>query len=266
MLVFYIDKIVHCFFTGGAGLYRMMFNVDLDNTLIYSYKHPIDGEKRCVEWYQGREVSFMSDRTRELLREVSRRVLVVPTTTRTVEQYGRIDLGVGEIPYALVCNGGVLLVNGGEDEEWYEESMERIRDSRRELEKAEKELEADTNRCFEVRNIRELFLFTKSGNAEESAVRLRQALDETLLDVFCNGMKVYVLPKALTKGNAVMRLKERLRAEKVTAAGDSGMDISMFRCADVGIVPAGLAIEGAAGKIVEVEGDVLFSERMLEYL
>lgn len=250
----------------------IMFNVDLDNTLIYSYRHEIGEDKRCVEIYQGREVSFMSDRSWELLREVSRRVLVVPTTTRTVEQYRRIDFGVGEIPYALVCNGGVLLVNGREDEKWYAESMERIRDSRYELARAEKMLEEDGNRCFEVRNVKGLFLFTKSDRAEESAERLRQVLDGSQVEVFCNGVKVYVAPKSLTKGNAVMRLKERLGAapgtvpgvEKVIAAGDSVFDVSMLKCADVGFVPAGLEVGEAGGDMVQVEAGGLFSERMLE--
>ena len=253
-------------FDSGVGLNMLMFNVDLDNTLIYSYKHEINGGKKCVERYQGKEVSFMSDRTQELLLNVSKRVLLVPTTTRTVEQYERIDLGVGEISHALVCNGGVLLLNGAEDEAWYEESLERIRDSRRELEKAERALDEDENRCLEVRNIRELFLFTKSEKPLESVSRLRLALDGNVLDVFCSGVKVYVMPKALTKGNAVMRLKEKLGAERVIAAGDSVFDVSMLQCAEVGIAPAGLAVEGAAGKIVKVETDRLFSETMLEYL
>lgn len=90
----------------------MVFHSDLDNTMIYSYKHDIGNEKRCVEIYQGREISYVTDRTHELLRQVQDRVLFVPTTTRTTEQYRRIDLGIGPVRYALTCNGGVLLVDG----------------------------------------------------------------------------------------------------------------------------------------------------------
>lgn len=35
---------------------------------------------------------------------------IIPTSTRTEEQYKRIELDIGIVPYALVCNGGVLLV------------------------------------------------------------------------------------------------------------------------------------------------------------
>ena len=52
---------------------------------------------------------------------------IIPTSTRTEEQYKRIDLDIGIVPYALVCNGGVLLVNGKRDREWYLESLQMIR-------------------------------------------------------------------------------------------------------------------------------------------
>lgn len=51
---------------------------------------------------------------------------IIPTSTRTEEQYKRIDLDIGIVPYALVCNGGVLLVNGKRDREWYLESLQMI--------------------------------------------------------------------------------------------------------------------------------------------
>ena len=73
----------------------MVFCSDLDNTLIYSYKHEIGSDKKCVEIYQGREVSYMTNRSCELLRQVRERMLFVPTTTRTVEQYGRVTFGHG---------------------------------------------------------------------------------------------------------------------------------------------------------------------------
>ena len=234
-------------------LFRTMivFNVDMDNTLIYSYKHDIGIDKICAEVYQGREISFMTDKTREMLREVAKRILVVPTTTRTVEQYKRIDLGLGLIPYVLACNGGVLLVNGVEDDEWYAETLEIIRECKGELEKGEKVLEGDRSRCFEVRNIKDLFLFTKSNEPECSVENLKKKLDLSLVDIFRNGIKVYVVPKKLSKGNAVLRLKERIGAKTIIAAGDSEFDISMLKCVDIAIAPERLLIEEAekSGKL-----------------
>lgn len=186
------------------------FHSDLDNTLIFSYRHDIGDAKRCVEVYQGREVSFITEKTYRMLRNLTDRVLLVPTTTRTIEQYRRIDLGLGEPQYALVCNGGVLLVNGREEETWYRESMELIEECREELQRAELILTKDADRSFEVRNIRNLFLFTKSKKPELSAEKLRKALDMEKIDVFTNGVKVYAVPKKLNKGEAVSRFRKRV--------------------------------------------------------
>lgn len=245
----------------------VVFNVDMDNTLIYSYKHDIGEEKRCAEVYQGREISFMTHKTAKLLRELGRKVLIVPTTTRTREQYERIDLGLDELPYALVCNGGVLIKNGVEDEEWYAGSKELVADCRGELAKGIELLEADPDRCFEVRFIRELFLFSKSNQPEETIKRLQQKLDTSIVDVFSNGIKVYVVPKKLSKGTALKRFLQWIKAEKTIAAGDSEFDIPMLQCADVALAPKQLEVgEKPSGELIQIEEDVLFSEGLLEYL
>jgi len=60
-----------------------VINLDLDNTLIYSYKHDIGDRKMNVEVYQGREISYVTEKTHERLKKIMSRCLVVPTTTRT---------------------------------------------------------------------------------------------------------------------------------------------------------------------------------------
>lgn len=243
------------------------FHIDMDNTLIFSYKHDIGTAKRCVEIYQGREISFITEETYRLLREIPGNVVLIPTTTRTEEQYRRIDLGVKEPQYALVCNGGVLLVNGKEEESWYQESMEIIAECRRELHRAEQLLADDVDRSFEVRNIRELFLFTKSTNPETSAQRLREALDMEKIDVFTNGAKVYAVPKRLNKGEAVRRFRERFHPERVIAAGDSEFDLPMLAEADVGLAPEALGRKYKLGEHVRcMEASGIFSEQILEYV
>lgn len=245
----------------------MILHLDLDNTLIYSYKHDIGADKRCVEIYQGREVSFITEKSYNLLKNIKDKVILVPTTTRTIEQYGRVDLGIGKIEYALVCNGGVLLVNGEEDGEWYCESLKLVECCRSELEKAQKILENDAHRNFEVRDIRRLFLFTKSEAPAESAQCLVDALDMEKVDVMCNGVKVYVVPKNLSKGIALKRFRERVRGHKVAAAGDSEFDISMLSEADVALAPAELAKSHDLNKDVICMGtESVFSDDILEYI
>ena len=87
---------------------------------------------------------------------------IIPTSTRTEEQYKRIDLDIGIVPYALVCNGGVLLVNGKRDREWYLESLQMIRNSRTgNRKKAQQILAGDSRRKFELRFLDESFYFYK---------------------------------------------------------------------------------------------------------
>ncbi len=75
-----------------------IFFTDLDNTIIFSYKHNIGIDKVNIEMYQGREISYMTQKTYRLLKQVAKKMLLVPVTTRSVEQYNRIDLGLGVLP------------------------------------------------------------------------------------------------------------------------------------------------------------------------
>lgn len=237
---------------------------DLDNTLIYSYKHDIGKEKRAVELYQGREISFMTEKTYQLLKKVRERMLVIPVTTRTVEQYERIHFGVGPFPYALACNGGVLLVNGAQDAQWRKESLRRVEESHGELELAMRLLAGDARRTFELRLIERLFVFTKCKEPEMVVRDLRERLNVNLADVFHNGEKIYVLPKKLTKGDAVRRLLGRIKAERIFAAGDSEFDISMLKEAERRFVPHGFYERHQISLEVEEAGKgELLSEAML---
>lgn len=242
----------------------VVLNLDMDNTIIYSYKHDIGSDKINVEQYQGREISYVTSRTRDLLAALSQKVLIVPTTTRTQEQYERIDLKIGNIKYALVCNGGILLENGTRNEEWLKETKSLIEESRRELEKACLELESEENRYFEVRYIEELFVFTKCCEPDSVVKALKKKLNTAIVNVFNNGNKLYVIPYNLDKGTAIKRFKKYVEADRTIASGDSEFDVSMVCGADIGIVPYGFkkafSIED---NVMEMKGSRLFSEELL---
>jgi len=237
---------------------------DLDNTIIYSYKHDIGNEKMNVELYKEREISFISNHTFELLKKVKEEFLVIPTSTRTIEQYERINLKIGTFKYALVCNGSVLLVDGKKDKDWYEESLRLAKPSNLEVKKALEYLENDKRRTFELRYIEDLFVFTKCYKSETVVNELREYLDKNLVNVFNNKEKVYVLPTSLSKGKAIERLRKYLKAEFIIAAGDSEFDISMVEAADVGLVPYGFKSEfNIKSDIYEMGKEGLFSEQLL---
>lgn len=243
----------------------VVFHTDLDNTIMYSWKYDTGADRRCVEVYHDKEITYITHKTYLLLQELKKHVLIVPTTTRTPEQYHRLDLGVGSFPYVLACNGGILLVDGREDSAWYQGSQERIRDSREGLDRAVSILEKDARRCFDVRLIRELFVFTKCRDSEAVAQDLRAALDAQYVDVFWNGEKVYVVPSALNKGTAVERFRSYVDCEQVIAAGDSAFDIPMLEAADLGIAAPLLAkVHRFSDKVRFPPADRLYAEALLE--
>lgn len=242
-----------------------VLHVDLDNTLIYSCRHDIGNDRINAEIYQGREISFLTGITYENLRKLKEKILIVPTSTRSIEQYRRIDLRIGSIPYALVCNGGVLLVNGEKETSWYQTSLNLIRESLPALDTARRFLERDTRRKFELRFIEDLFLFTKCDEPENVVLELQETLDTSIADVFHNKEKIYVVPGKLNKGTAVERFREYRKAHRVIAAGDSRFDISMLRAADIGIAPYGFRQEFFIDfDIEEMPGNRIFSDEMTE--
>lgn len=244
-----------------------VFATDLDNTIIYSYKCDIGEKKRSVELYQGRQISFITEKTYELLCKVNEKMLIVPTTTRTEEQYKRIDLGLGHFSYALVCNGGVFLIDGKKDEEWYNTSLQLVKSSEKSMVQAMDFLKKDSRRTFEIRWIENLFVFTKCSDVQNVVKELRIVLDDPLVDVFHNGTKLYVVPKNLSKGRAVERLKEYLGIDDLISAGDSEFDIPMLECSDTAFAPASLAKSHSFSSHVLVMGEKgLFSEEILNHI
>ena len=205
---------------------------DLDNTLIYSKKTNIE-EKIPVELYNGEVNSFMSKYSYELLHKLNEKILIVPITTRTYIQYSRIDLGITP-KYVLCANGGILLKDGIKSDEWYKESLDIVKPSSDEREKAYSFLQKDKRRKFECRNIDNLFIFTKCDDMESVVEDLKVRLDLDLVDILYNKEKLYIMPKNLNKADMVRRFIEVYGKETVFAAGDSDFDISMIKLADIG--------------------------------
>ena len=230
-----------------------IFNSDIDNTLIFSYKHDIGPQKVNIELYKNREISFVTEYTYNLL-------------STGIEQYSRIDWGGRAPEYALVCNGGVLLRKGIEDESWYRRSLEIAAPAEVELNKAWYFLEGEPGRNFELRFIKNLFI--KCIDSIKVIEKLKKLLDNSIVDIFNNNEKVYVIPKGLNKGSALLRFRDLYKKTlKIIAAGDSEFDISMSRVCDIFLAPCGSqAIFGNFENIVFMPGAGVFSDELLDYV
>lgn len=224
----------------AVGKSKLFFS-DLDGTLIFSAKHRKNGDV-VVEKKDGEPITCISPKQFGLFPFLSE--AVVPLTTRSIEQYKRIVIEGFSPKYALCSNGGILLVDGIPDSEWLKQSQRLYEQAKDEIEHFRKLLENDKHRNFEIRLVDGLFLFTKSENPQQTLEYLGEG---DLCECFSTGQKVYVIPKSLGKGEAVLRFKERFAFNgEIICAGDSLMDVSMLCKADAAIftdvIPAELVL------------------------
>lgn len=220
-----------------------LFATDLDNTLIHSYKKAQENDI-CVETKDEKKLSFMTENSYSMLWNIycSNDIMVVPVTTRSLEQYNRIDLFKGKYPeFALAANGGILIENGVINRKWSEKSKEIISDCLIDFERGISYLKSDENVYFEIRIVDELFVFTKSFQPLKTKEDLERKLDSDRVNVYNIGNKIYIFPVILSKGKAIKRLKEYFRFRKILCAGDSEFDISMLNEADFAYCPDSIA-------------------------
>jgi hydroxymethylpyrimidine pyrophosphatase-like HAD family hydrolase len=212
----------------------LLFASDLDNTLIHSYRVAEAGDI-CVETRNGKKLSFMSPKTHGILKDIAARCAFVPVTTRSLEQYRRLDLGV-KPKYALVANGALLLTNDEVDEVWASETRRLLNVILPEIEPGEL--------LFDIRRVDDFFVFAKSGDPQQAVKYLETVLKDSAFEARSVHDKVYILPRGLDKGLAVKRLRERISPGYVVCAGDSELDLPMLEIADMAIIPETLVPRG----------------------
>ena len=106
---------------------QTIFASDLDNTLIFSYKHALDSDL-CVEYLDGKPQGYLPPTAPAMLEELMEKALFIPVTSRSVEQYLRIQFPLRCRPrYGAAANGGILLDGGAVDLAWRQESLELVR-------------------------------------------------------------------------------------------------------------------------------------------
>jgi phosphoserine phosphatase len=220
---------------------------DLDQTLIYSrsaFRLPAEApapDLLTVEYLDGEPLSHVTRRAGGGLRELAQAATFVPVTTRTLEQYRRVDLGV-PIAYAIAANGGHLIVDGIPDPDWAARVKARLAASGRPLE----EVRVVASRLAEqgswVRTIRDadgFFVYLVATGREHipdlSGLAQELAADGWTLSV--QGRKVYLVPAALTKEAALAEVVARAGTRWLAAAGDSLLDRGMLAAADVAVRP-----------------------------
>lgn len=232
---------------GDAG--GVLVASDLDRTLIYSERAlALDGPDRlaprllCVEVLDGRPLSFLTERAAALLAELGRRARFVPATTRTVEQYRRVNLPGPQPTYAICANGGQLLVDGEPDRDWRREITARIAADAAPLDEVVSRLalSADPEWTRKRRVADEQFAYLVVDRDRLPAGWLPELTGwcaERGWRISLQGRKVYAVPRPLTKSAALAEAVRRSGAGTVLAAGDSLLDADLLLAADAGWRP-----------------------------
>jgi len=241
--------------TGSAGSAgsTVAFS-DLDRTLIYSRAaaealgDPGEAQATtCVEIYDGTPQSFVSDRALPSLEALAQSGRLVPTTTRTVEQFLRVRLPGPRPRYAICANGGHLLVDGVVDEGHHAGVVRRLASSSAPLPEVLDEItrltaEASAQPPFveRVRVASDLFCYLIVDRPRLPRGWLEQLEGEAARrswGVSLQGRKLYVVPTSLTKSAAAAEVLRRTGSTWAVAAGDSVLDADLLEWAGAGIRP-----------------------------
>ena len=225
-----------------------LFASDLDRTLIYSsaalgLTMPDHAAPRllCVEVYQRQPLSYVTEAAAGLLPQVAQRTVLVPTTTRTREQYGRIHLPGPPPRYAVCANGGHLLVDGESDPDW-QARVRRALTGCAPLTEIRHHLRrtAHPDWLLKERVAEDLFAYLvvdRAGLPDTWVKELADWAGPRGWTVSLQGRKIYAVPRPLTKSAAIAEIARRTGAERTLAAGDSLLDADLLEHADAGWRP-----------------------------
>ncbi|MFW0788083.1 HAD family hydrolase [Gordonia sp. CPCC 205333] len=242
---------------------------------------------QCVEIYDDAPLSYMTRRAVDQLTALAASAVVVPTTTRTPEQYNRISLPGGPYRFAVTSNGGAILVNGVRDRLWDSHISEQVATVGTSLADI---LAALTERVpvahpvdgwvRKVRVADDLFCYLvvePSRQPVEFLPAWQELCAASGWSASQQGRKIYTMPLAVTKSAAIGEVRRRLVADgtlsashTLLAAGDGWLDNDLLLAADAAIRPRHGELESlgwqAANVSVTVGAGALAGEEILSWM
>lgn len=226
----------------------MIYASDLDRTLIYSLGAIGVPENTPglipAEIIEGKTRSYISQQALNQLIDLNTRIIFIPVTTRTIQQYKRINLFQETVipDYAVTSNGGNILIGGVVDKEW-RESIGRL--------VARHSAGAEEVRSYIKAVVREDWIISENY-CDDLFYSFMVYRDQLPLDEITNlsdrlynlgwrvslqGRKLYAVPAAVNKSDAILHLRRTVRSEPMVASGDSLLDKSLLESADYAIAP-----------------------------
>ncbi|AIQ27138.1 MULTISPECIES: HAD family hydrolase [Paenibacillus] len=226
----------------------MIYASDLDRTLIYSLNAiGVPGDAPGLvpaEVIDGRTVSYISQQALDMLKELAAKIIFMPVTTRTIAQYRRINLFQETVipDYAVTSNGGNILVNGVVDQEWRAAVGRLVERGSVPAEEAGRIVRSVVRAEWitSERYCDELFytfVVHRDSLPLDEITRMAERLDGLGWKVSLQGRKLYIVPEAVNKSDAILHVRRTVRSEPMVASGDSLLDKSLLAAADYAIAP-----------------------------
>lgn len=210
----------------------MMFASDLDRTLIYSqgalaeYPTKVDLELIPVEQKLDKSVSFMTKHSLQYLQMISKKLLFVPVTTRSLIQYKRVFLHNTDNLYAVTSNGANILYKGSPMSDWTGVIEKEMSEGSVPLEELRKFVSKQFHIPGDLREVESLFFYYYlNGDISRELVNdLDDFISNKGWRLSHQGKKLYLVPQAISKGRAVRFIQEREEITTLIGAGDSLFD------------------------------------------
>jgi hydroxymethylpyrimidine pyrophosphatase-like HAD family hydrolase len=222
----------------------VIFASDLDNTLLYSFrKYGEYTPGKVYEQKDGKSLSFMPMEAHSIFTELQKKCTFIPVTTRNIEQYNRVSL---HAKYAIVNNGGTILIDGNIDQEWEQQTRRDMAALGASSDSVRSYINLHANNLFRapLRKSDEFVEYGVLKNPKLSPNDLDQlyGMDRVLVTVgwklHVQGRKVYAVPSCITKQRALEYLSNKIELPILACAGDSNMDKKFVHMGSFSFVPA----------------------------
>ncbi|MGE5701667.1 MAG: HAD family hydrolase [Clostridia bacterium] len=224
----------------------MIFASDLDQTLLYGARFLNESTPpyRVVEVLDGAPISHMTIKAIELLQEIHQQLLFVPVTTRTIEQYRRIVIFQDEIAprYAITSNGGHVIRDGRVDEQWSQLVHSRLIHDCGPFDEMLARFAEISNPEWVIREktAEDLFFYSIIDRTQmpvDELADFERWVTRQNWSMSIQGRKLYLVPQAVNKRDAVLYVSRLEQDGHIVAAGDSLLDLPLLEGARLAIVP-----------------------------
>lgn len=222
----------------------MLFASDLDRTLIYSEQFVEKDQVAVKAVEHGSYTSYMTIRAIQMVQQVARQILFVPCTTRTVAQYQRIQFFQNEVTfkYAVVSNGGNLLVDGEIDHGYRQNLVKEVQQNCLSADDLINEFKKITDNSWlkQIKKADNLFFYSIIERKKipfDELQYFKNWATEQNWKVSVQGRKLYLVPRVVNKWAAIKEVLNRVGERAVFAAGDSVLDLPMLDGASHALCP-----------------------------